>query len=345
MNESFSYKFLFLLLFIFILIFVFSYSLYNTFFNFKNDSFVNKHIIKLEKKKYWEIRSIDVMKVSRDLAREKLNDHSFDLEIDKQVLNIKKTGANYIGIGTPYDAEFLPILKRWVSSARKYNLKIWFRGNFSGWEKWFGYNKIDKQQHILLTKKFLNENIDLFEDDDIFTPCPECENGWMPDFNNPSSIEEYRNFLITEKEVSDEIFANKEKKVLAGYFSMNGDVARHIMDKNTTKRLGGIVVIDHYVKSPIILAQDIKDFESNSGGRVLLGEFGAPIPDIHGKMSDDEQKKWIQLAMAEISKIKDLVGVNYWVNKGGSTAIWTEEDFERPAVEIIRNYYSKIKAP
>ena len=83
------------------------------------------------------------MKYSRDLAREKLDDPSFDKIIDKQMADISATGANYVAIGTPYDAEFIPMLKRWVASARKHNLHVWFRGNFSGWEEWFDYPKID----------------------------------------------------------------------------------------------------------------------------------------------------------------------------------------------------------
>ncbi|MDP3888564.1 MAG: hypothetical protein Q8Q24_00825, partial [bacterium] len=94
-----------------------------------------------------EFKSIDTMKYSRDIAREKLNDPSFDKVIDTQVKNIADTGATHVAIATPYDEEFLPILKRWVSSARKYNLKVWFRGNWSGWEGWFDYPKIDRSTH------------------------------------------------------------------------------------------------------------------------------------------------------------------------------------------------------
>ena len=37
------------------------------------------------KKRSWEIKSIDTVKYSRDLAREKLKDTSFDQTIDDQV--------------------------------------------------------------------------------------------------------------------------------------------------------------------------------------------------------------------------------------------------------------------
>ena len=98
--------------------------------------------------RFWEVQSIDTMKYSRDLSREKLKDPSFDTVIDRQVKAIAETGATHVAISTPYDEEFLPILKRWASAARNYNLKIWFRGNWSGWEKWFDYKSISREEHI-----------------------------------------------------------------------------------------------------------------------------------------------------------------------------------------------------
>ena len=102
---------------------------------------------------FWSVRSIDTMKYSRDLSRQKLQDPRFDSVIDSQVSAIANTGATHVAIDTPYDPEFLPLLKRWVAAARKYNLHVWFRGNFSGWEQWFGYSKIDRKTHLEKTKE------------------------------------------------------------------------------------------------------------------------------------------------------------------------------------------------
>ena len=63
---------------------------------------------------------------------------------------------------------------------------------------------------------------------------------------------------------------------------MNGDVAKLVMDKQTTASMDGIVVIDHYVATPEQLALDIRRIAEGSGGNVVLGEFGVPIPNIHG---------------------------------------------------------------
>lgn len=286
------------------------------------------------------IRSIDTVKYSRDFAREKKQDLDFDKVITQHVSNIADTNATHIALGVPYDEEFIPFLKRWISVARKHNLKIWFRGNFSGWEEWFGYKKIDRATHIELTKEFILKNAQLFEDGDIFTPCPECENGGPGDPRHTKDVSGHRFFLISEYNTAKEAFSKIGKKVLSGYYSMNGDVAQLIMDKQTTAALGAIVVVDHYVKTPKILIEDIKNYAKISGGKVVLGEFGVPIPDINGKMSEEEQAKWLEEAFEEFKQIRELIGVNYWVSYGGTTELWRANGQAKQAVEVIKKYYS-----
>lgn len=94
----------------------------------------------------WPVRSIDTMKTSRDKARAELNNPDFDTQIEKELTLIKEIGANYVAIDTPYDKEFLPFLKRWISLARKMGLKVWFRGNWSNWEGWFEYEKEEEKK-------------------------------------------------------------------------------------------------------------------------------------------------------------------------------------------------------
>ena len=69
--------------------------------------------------RFWNFQAIDTMKYSRDLSREKLNDLTFDITIERQIKQIADTGATHVGIATPYDEEFLPVLKRWVKYARQ----------------------------------------------------------------------------------------------------------------------------------------------------------------------------------------------------------------------------------
>ncbi|CAN5129398.1 hypothetical protein BH11PAT1_BH11PAT1_7530 [soil metagenome] len=287
----------------------------------------------------WKFQSIDTMKYSRDVSREKLIDPQFDFIIDQQMRNIAKTGATHVAIATPYDEEFIPILTRWVSSARRYNLHIWFRGNFSGWEQWFGYSKITRAEHIKKTQAFILAHNNLFVDGDVFSACPECENGGPGDPRMNGDVNGHREFLIHEYQVSTESFKKIGKNVSANYNSMNGDVARLIMNQDTTKALGGIVVIDHYVATSEKMNNDIDAIARQSGGKIILGEFGAPIPDINGTMTENEQKAWMSDMLHTLSQNGNVVGLNYWVSVGGSTELWNAKGKEKHAVSTLSSYF------
>lgn len=289
--------------------------------------------------KRWQIESIDTMKYSRDQARQGLNNAAYTNEVNEQVAAIAATGANYIAIDTPYDNEFLPVLKLWVHAARVNGLHVWFRGNWAGWEGWFYYPKIDESTHIADTKQFILNNADLFQNGDIFTACPECENGYKLNPGDPQQVVSFRNFLITEYNIEKEAFASIGKNVSINYTSMNADVARAVMDKQTTQELGGVVVIDHYVQTPEELASEVSFIGQESGGKVVLGEFGAPIPNLQGTMTNEQQKDWIEDSLQLLSVDNDLIGVNYWVNQGGTTALWNTDGSAKPAVAVISSFY------
>ena len=294
----------------------------------------------IEESRY-KVLAIDTMKYSRDLAREKEYDTSFNKTIELHVRSIAQTGATHVSIGTPYDDEFVPYLKRWVDMARKYDLNVWFRGNFSGWEQWFGYGPITKNEHLRLTERFILNNVELFQDGDIFTTCSECENGAIGDPRQTKKVNEYREFLVESYSTSNRAFEKIDKDVNTGYFSMNYDVASIIMDKKTTAATGGIVVIDHYVSDPVKLIKDAKVIAEATEGKVVLGEFGAPIPDIHGEMTDQEQRQWIGVLLQELETAEDVIGLNYWTSYGGSTRIWTDEGTAKSAVEVLSAFYKK----
>ena len=100
------------------------------------------------------------------------------------------------------------------------------------------------------------------------------------------------------------------------------------------------MVIDHYVPTPQKLEADIRQIAILSGGKIVLGEFGVPIPDIHGKLTEEAQSIWVDEALQRISKISELVGVNYWTSVGGSTEIWNEDGSPEKAVEVLTYYYT-----
>lgn len=290
--------------------------------------------------KWWAFQSVDTMKHSRDLAREKLHDDSYDAVIDREVRSIADIGATHVAIATPYDEEFVPYLKRWVSAARKYHLAVWFRGNFSGWEEWFGYQKISRAEHLAKTIAFIRRHPDIFQDGDAFSACPECENGGPGDPRLNGDIDGYRKFLIDEYAATKSGFERIGRHVDSNFFSMNGDIARLVMDRETTAVLGGMVTVDHYVKTPDMLASDAENFISQSGGRLLFGEFGAPIPDINGEMTEAEQSSWLREVMLRFARTPRIFGMNYWTQTGSSTALWSENGAPRAAVATLAEFFS-----
>lgn len=291
------------------------------------------------RRSYWEYQVIDTMKYSRDRAREMLGNPDFDQVIEMQVRGIADAGATHVAIATPYDEEFIPYLTRWVKAARAHGLRVWFRGNLSGWEGWFDHQKIGEREHTEKVRDFISRNPELFQNGDLFTPCPECENGGSGDPRKTGDIDGFRRFIIESHRSADAAFRSIGVLVDTRLFSMNGDVARLVMDEKATTALGNVITVDHYVKTPDMLERDVRAFGKDGSRKVFLGEFGAPIPDIHGKMSGADQALWLDQSLARLSKIPNLIGASYWLSVGGSTELWTDKGEARPAVAVLKKYF------
>lgn len=288
---------------------------------------------------YWEYQVIDTMKYSRDLAGQMMYNPDFDQTIDTQVRHIAETGATHVAIATPYDEEFVPFLTRWVKAARAHGLRVWFRGNLSGWENWFDYPKIGEQGHIEKVRDFILGHPELFQNGDLFTSCPECENGGSGDPRHTGDVAGFRRFIIESHQSADAAFRSIGVLVDTRLFSMNGDVARLVMDEKTTAALGDVITVDHYVETPERLERDVQTFGKDGVRKVFLGEFGAPIPDIHGRMTPAEQALWIDQSLARLAKMPNLIGASYWVSVGGSTELWDDKGEARPAVAVLKKYF------
>lgn len=287
----------------------------------------------------WHIQSIDTMKYSRDSS----GNPAIFMKIPFFIKTIANLGASYVAIDTPYDEEFYPYLSAWVNEARKNNLKVWFRGNFSAWEGWFNHSQIQNpgDDHAMI-KNFILRHPELFQTNDIFTPVPEPENGGMGDpRGSDEKTRQYNQFLIDSYNNCVQSFRQIHINVSCGYFSMNGDIAKYVLEKDTVKKIGNVVVIDHYVDSPEKMAEDLdflrKKFDTV---RIVLGEFGAPIPDINGSMTENEQAAFVDSLMKIFySKRNTIAGMNYWVISGGSTALLNDDGTSRAVTDVIKKYY------
>ncbi len=289
----------------------------------------------------WKYQCIDTMKTSRDNARRWKNDPKLDEYIEKELSAIVEMGANCVALGTPYNEEFLPYLRKWVKTARKKNLKIWYRGNFAEWEGWFDYPKgMSEEELIRRSDEFIRKNKDLFKDGDVYTAAPEAENGGP--FNQVETYEHeaYRSFLVRIHEATQKTFTDINRKVEVNWLSMNGGLAKRMFDKPTLKALGSVAALDHYIKTSEEMGSYIKYFRDSFGAKVVLGEFGAPIPEINGKMTEDQQADFIESLMKELYKYhNDVVGVNYWVSYDSSTEILNEDYSPRKAAFVLKKYF------
>lgn len=287
---------------------------------------------------FWPVTAIDTMKYSRDAA----GDQSVLLKIPQYVQEIADLHPNYIAIDTPYDEEFYPVLRAWIDEARRNHLRVWFRGNFSGWEGWFGHAKFsDPHEHIQLTQQFISAHPELFQDGDIFSPVPEAENGVLGDPRQNGKVQEFNSFLQKSYDTCTTAFAAINKKVDCGYFSVNGDIAKQVLTPQTVANTGNRVVIDHYVDSTEKMASDL-DYLHNKfpQAKIVLGEFGAPIPDINGNMNDEEQAKFVKsLLDVFVQKSSFVDGMNYWTFLGSSTELFTIDNTPKPVATLLSLYF------
>lgn len=293
----------------------------------------------------WDVQCVDTMKTSRDKAREWMKNVTSDVYIEKQIRSIKNAGADCVAISTPYDDEFLPMLSKWVAYAREYNLKVWFRGNFSGWEGWFDYKKLSApSEHHTKTYNFITENSTLFKTGDIFTPVPEPENGLMGDPRAKKNGAQFNAFLVTSYRNCQDAFKKIGVVVNCGYFSMNGDVAKEILTKETVQKTGNVVVIDHYVKNASKMKADIIYLAEKFHAPIVLGEYGAPIPDINGTMTEDEQAGFIaQMLHTFYEQKKYIKGINYWTLYDGTTALLRSDYSEKKVIATLKDFYKPVQ--
>ena len=73
---------------------------------------------------------------------------------------------------------------------------------------------------------------------------------------------------------------------------------------------------------------------------MVIGEFGAPIPDINGAMTEDQQATFVDKLMQElVTNRSKVVGINYWDLYDGSTALINPDESPRKVAAVIKKYY------
>jgi GDP-L-fucose synthase len=108
---------------------------------------------------------------------------------------------------------------------------------------------------------------------------------------------------------------------------------------------------NYHPKNSHVLPALIRKFHEamvNSSSEVIILGTGSPRREF--LFSDDlanacfflmhnfDESGFINIGTGHDITIKELAGINYWVNIGGSTGIWYPDGTEKPAVKILRNF-------
>lgn len=288
----------------------------------------------------WKYQIIDTMKTSRDQTLYKMNDREFDNEIRKELKQIKSLGATHVAIDGAYDRKYLPWLKRWVNIAREEQLNIWFRGNFSGWHGWFTPKTLSREQHKRAVEQFITDNPDLFENGDSFTACPECESGGEGIPITEDEIKEFRKFMLDEYDIVNNAFKEINKKVHTNWLSINPDVAKRVYDEETVKQIGKLLTLDYFVRDVSQLQEGLDYFKSRfPDSQILIGEFGAPIPEINGAMTEEQKANFIEQVLMYLANRNDILGVNYWVSSASTTELLDTNLEKNKSGKVIERFF------
>jgi hypothetical protein len=295
----------------------------------------------------WSVRSVDTQVVSKHWPNVTRS------AVREQVAMIKKTGVNYIAIGTPYDR--VEDLTKWAEEIHAAGLNVWFRCHWAQWEGDEGLpGNMTTDEYLTKTKKFIINNPKLFREGDSFTVAVEAEQVGVGLGKKFLTWNEYHNFLISEVETANEAFGEigLEGKVHTNWLSMNGWVVENQITPELANQLG-IVVVDHFVgqsnsigvlSDPDAIVDktvsDLDRYHTELGVPILLGEWGYQI---YQDVDESTQALVVSKLFDKLKTKPYLVGVNYWVHMGNSAAIISDEygmnlKYKR-AAEVIRSYY------
>jgi hypothetical protein len=73
----------------------------------------------------------------------------------------------------------------------------------------------------------------------------------------------------------------------------------------------------------------------------VIGEWGAPIPEINGSFTPTQQADFVnQLLATMAAHAGDIESVNYWTLTDGSTRLIDDSLTKQPAYDVLTRYYS-----
>ena len=273
----------------------------------------------------WTVRAIDTMKLSRDTLKRQIS----DAEIMAIVRQDAKLHLTHITADVYYDDP--AYLGRWVRAIRATGAHVWFRSHWYAWETHRDRaGTLSPHDYIEATRHFLQQNIALFENGDIFDFCPEPENGayWLRQYGsgwswrNPVAKTAFNSFVRSGVYMASSTLANRGRgAVLATAISVDDSIATRMLSKPTVARLG-MLTLDLYpegrTRDPKVAARllvaEIERVHRRWRVPILLGEHGyardLPVDDL-------TQARVLDAELAALARLPYMVGMSYWADAGG----------------------------
>jgi hypothetical protein len=192
----------------------------------------------------------------------------------------------------------------------------------------------------MLTKatRLITTHPELFKDGDIFDACPECENGGF--WPQPRKDADYNLFIQKKQDILHAAFLSIHRSINSHFPSIIGGRSKDVLNQATYDSLIDVTAIDHYVKDPQNYSDYIQYFWNNFHTRTVFSEVGAPIPDLHGNMTEDQQADFMQQVFSQMYKNREhVIGVNYWVYNNGTTGLASPTNQWRKVATVLANFF------
>ncbi len=298
------------------------------------------------------IRSVDVMKYTKDVVTSQPS----DADIDNLVDTLKSMNITHIAIAIPMDetgsypstgkpsprtAE--DFTQKWADTVHGKGLKIIWRGTFSGIEGLYRFTKrVGSNRFPAGTAasaptdgsstwlgkmyQYISGHPSYFADGDIWAPLPERTEGIFSDstsflpYGGAGIQANYMSFFDDVKEVSDKAFATTGKHPITGLSANNySEVASTWLWKSMFET-AGYVAVDYYGTShtPSEMDRDMRLIAAYAGKPVFLQEWG----DYWNKYLDQGSRsaylESIYAVMNNLVRDGVLVGFNSWTGWVGT---------------------------
>ena len=302
---------------------------------------------------YWPLRSVDVMKWSKDVVCNQPSDSIIAQQVSKAV----SLGVTHIAISTPYDSpacgDSVAFTTRWVNAIRAGGLKVWHRHMPLAFEGIYNVPKDNSTDYLSLITNYITSHPSLFANGDIVTPIPEPENAGFTNWGGcPQGVCQFANQTTWNKWMRDAVASTSAaltsinvvpQKV--GYFGTNGFLVwgdnnsywqgRTQLEQATIDAQGGEISIDHYPAANSTMAQDLDELHTTLPNvNIVISEYGT--------INATNSAQQVQQITDTFNAFKRpwIKGASYWhLGHGGNEALINSDYTNKAGFTTLSAYF------